>query len=302
MNAAIDVGSNSIRMLIGNVCLGAVEPLLYRRRITRLAGGLTSSHRLFSPHAMEESLAALQTFVEVAASQRCQSIRAVATEALRRADNASDFVQRAQNRTGLNIEIVTGVEEASLSAAGARSALMPLPDCYLLFDIGGGSSEFLLQQGENTLYQRSFPLGVVSLAEAYSTASARNSVIRSTLKEIEFDLQASGLLSLLKSDKSVLVGTAGTVTTLAAMKLEMSNYDWRRINNLQLDRTYLLSLQHKLNHLSPVERESLPGMEPRRGDLILPGLEIVLGVLQAYDKESLKVSDFGLLEGVLLSL
>lgn len=302
MNAAIDVGSNSIRLLIGSVRHGVVEPALYRRQITRLAGGMTPESRQINLLAVEESITALQGFVEDAVDHNCQMIRAVATEALRRASNASDFVDLVQHRTGLQIEVITGAEEASLSAAGARAALEPLPDDYLLFDIGGGSSEFILQHGEKTLYQGSFPLGVVSLAERFSDSSDRKAFILQTLQNLESDLHQAGFQALLKEERTVLVGTAGTVTTLAAMQLQMLNYDWRRINNLQLDRSYLAALMPVLQRLTPRQREALPGMEPKRGDLIVPGLEAVLAIMQSFDKESLKVSDFGLLEGVLLSL
>lgn len=302
MNAAIDVGSNSIRLLIGSVRQGVVEPVLYRRQITRLAGGMTPENRLINLSAVEESLAALQGFVDVAVAHNCHVIRAVATEALRRATNAGAFVDLVQQQTGLQIEIIAGKEEASLSAAGARSALVPLPDNYLLFDIGGGSSEFILQHGEETLYQGSFPLGVVNLAERFPDVAARNAFILQTLQMLESDLYQAGLLALLKEEQTVLVGTAGTVTTLAAMHLQMLDYDWRRINNLQLDCAYLTDLLPTLRRLTPRQREALPGMEPKRGDLIVPGLEIVLAIMSSFAKESLKVSDFGLLEGVLLSL
>jgi len=302
MKAAIDVGSNSIRLLIGSVRLGVVEPTLYHRQITRLAGGLTPENRQINLLAVEESLAALQGFAEVAAAHNCQAIRAVATEALRRASNARDFVDLVRRRSGLHLEIIGGAEEAALSAAGARAALAPLPDSYLLFDIGGGSSEFILQHGEETLYQGSFPLGVVKLAEGFADVSARAAFIQHTLQKLESDLRQTGILALLKQEQTVLVGTAGTVTTLGAMNLQMLDYDWRRINNLQLDRAYLGSLLPVLQRLTPRQREALPGMEPKRGDLIVPGLEVVLAIMQAFNKDSLKVSDFGLLEGVLLSL
>jgi len=302
MNAAIDIGSNSIRLLIGEACCGIVSPLLYRRQITRLAGGLGGCLRLLNPESMEKSLATLESFVELTSHHRCRCIRAVATEALRRADNASEFVHLVSLRTGLKIDIIEGCEEARLSAIGARSALLPLPESYLLIDIGGGSCEFTLQQGEVIRFHRSYSLGVVTLSEHFPDNASRSNKIEQTIDSVQADLRQADLLSSVKSEETVLVGTAGTVTTLAAMKLQMTVYDWRQVNNLQLERHDLLELHHILSRCTPLERETLPGMEAGRGDLIVSGLEIVLGTMHAFAKPRLVVSDFGLLEGVLLSL
>lgn len=302
MNAAIDIGSNSIRLLIGDVLLGVVNPFLYQRKITRLAGGSGGGQRTLSSDSMEKSLSALESFVALTAKYRCHSIRAVATEALRQADNATEFVHLVHLRTGLQVEIIDGTEEASLSATGARSALSPLPQNYLLFDVGGGSTEFILQQGGSTSFHKSYPLGVISLAESFPEAASRVERVEQAIDTVCSELFQLDLLSLARADQTALVGTAGTVTTLAAIKLQMTDYDWRRVNNLQLDGPYLLSLQQILSSLSPLEREALPGMEAGRGDLILPGLEIVLRIMRAFNKTELMVSDFGLLEGILLSL
>jgi exopolyphosphatase/guanosine-5'-triphosphate,3'-diphosphate pyrophosphatase len=299
--AAIDVGSNTVRLLIGDTDGRTIIPRRYFRRITRLGGGFDPNTGLAAP-AIARTLAAIREIEEVLRTEPVSSLRMVGTEALRRAGNNGRVVADVAAATGWSLEIIAGDEEARLSAAGARVALVPLPETYLLFDIGGGSTEFTLQQGAEILYHRSFPLGVVSLAERAPTPLQRSAAICSTLDLLQKDLAGCGALPLLEGAQTLLVGTAGTVTTLAALKLRMRDYDWRKVNNQELERDYLRSLHQMLSHLSCEERLALPGMEAGREDLIVAGIEIVLAILQRFEKPALKVSDFGLLEGVLLSL
>ncbi len=179
---------------------------------------------------------------------------------------------------------------------------MPPPERSLIFDIGGGSTEFIFWSEGRTMFHRSYPLGVVRLSETCSSDRERHPLIDETLRRLQDDLDDAGLGTALREPACLLVGTAGTVTTLAALHLEMTEYDWRRVNNLVLPRRSLQELRRRLGGLSVAEREALPGMEAGRGDLIVPGLDIVLGILKLTERSRLTVSDFGLLEGVLLSL
>jgi len=191
---------------------------------------------------------------------------------------------------------------ARLCARGVLAALEPCPQRCLIFDIGGGSTEFLLQTERETLFHRSYPLGVVTLSEKFATPESQQDRIRQVLDSFFRELADSGYLQMVQSPDVVLVGTAGTVTTLAALHLGMTDYDWRRVNNLSLDQPMLESQLSRLEALPPNEREALPGMEKGRGDLIVPGLRTVLEIMTRLAKEVLTVSDFGLLEGVALAL
>lgn len=301
LGAAIDLGSNTVRLLIGETNGSVLVPLQYFRRITRLAGGGNLSTGL-ADDAIGRTLAAIREMSTVLKEFPIERVRMVGTEAVRRAKNADRLQQGITAACGIHLEIISGEEEARLCAAGARIALDPLPENYLLFDIGGGSTEFTLQCDATICYHRSFPLGVVTLAEQTTQADLRLSLIRQTIAELREDIDKRGLTPLVRDARCLLVGTAGTVTTLAALQLQMSSYDWRRVNNLVLHRDFLHDMQKTLGRLSCPERLTLPGMEPGREDLIVPGLEIVMEILQTFRKSSLKVSDFGLLEGVLLSL
>lgn len=297
MRAAIDIGSNSLRMLVGEVLCDQVIPVRYFRQVTRLAGGYDPLTGI-SVEASERTLSALELFSKFIDELKPTCIRTVATEAVRRAVNGRQFIADVRARTGFVVEIIDGVEEAVLSSVGVLSGLKPQPLAALVFDIGGGSTEFIVIKGGNRLWQKSYPLGVVSLAEASDSGIA----IERVLTELAEDLRVAGLSPLLACESCELVGTAGTVTTLAALDLAMTEYDWQRINNYVLPQSALLSLYERLLPLTPAEREQLPGVEHGRGDLIVHGAAIVLSLMNLLQKDHLRVSDFGLLEGILLSM
>lgn len=301
MLAAIDVGSNTVRMLIGDVHNGAVVPVRYDRHVTRLAGGFNPRFGL-TIQSMNNTLTALGKMSDSIKSFGADRVRVVGTEALRRAVNGSDFVRRVEENTGLQLEIIDGQVEACLSCKGVFAALEPRPECCLMFDIGGGSTEFVLNVGDQIMFQRSYPLGVVDLCENFSDPVNQQKHIVSILDRVAQDLIQSSCFDTALDPLTVLVGTAGTVTTLAAIKLRMDVYDGLRINNLTLFPEDLDSLLHHLSPLSDSQREQLPGLEKGRGDLILPGIRIVLGIFGHFQKDLLKVSDFGLLEGLLLTM
>jgi len=295
--AAIDVGSNTVRLLLGHAINGRVEPFCYERRITRLKGGATSSG--LAPEAMARTLAALQEFALLIQQAQPVACRAVGTAALRQAANAQAFLHTVTAETGIAIETITGEEEARLSGLGVMTALLPVPESCLVVDIGGGSTEFALIENGCVLFQTSTPLGVVTLAETCHSAESLKNTISALLDPIFTLLSDACPCPLSKLD---LVGTAGTVTTLAAMHLQMTCYDWRLINNCRLTATDLSQLQAQLHALSPIERELLPGMETGRGDLILPGIDILQSIMARIAAPTVIVSDFGLLEGVLCDL
>lgn len=299
MRAAIDIGTNTVRLLLGEVRNGKVVPHRYYRRITRLGGGFTVEKGL-SPEAMERTIFALMEMSEILRTSGVKSIRAVGTAVLREAANGARFVEEVHSVSGIPLEIIDGDEEATLCARGVLSAPDPRPDRCLIFDIGGGSTEFILSEGDELRFQRSYPLGVVHLCEQFPSPEEQIIRIGEILDRFRDDLAADGWERM--AAECTLVGTAGTVTTLAALQLEMTEYDWRRVNNLVIGFNALERMLDRLIPLSIEERELLPGMEKGRGDLILPGLRIVLGILERMGLRQVTVSDFGLLEGALLGL
>ncbi len=270
--------------------------------ITRLGGGWSEREGL-APDAMERTLFALARMAETVRASGATAVRVVGTQALRVSCNGQEFAGRVRAETGFPLEIITGGEEAELSARGVLAALHPSPERHLIFDIGGGSTEFIYWHQGRILFSNSYPLGVVSLAEQYGGVEEQVQHIQAILDQLTCDLNASLGPGGLGEDRPCLfVGTAGTVTTLAAMDLGMVDYDWRRINNHVLHHHRLQGMLEALLPMPVSEREKVPGIEQGRGDLIVPGLQVVLSVLHHFGSDRLHVSDFGLLEGALMSL
>ena len=301
MLAAIDAGSNTLRMLIGRVAEGKVVPELYMRRICRLAGGFTNEEGL-SPEAKERTLFAFQEFAETCKKRNVQQVRVVGTAAFRQAVNGKEFASEVVNFTELPLEIISGENEAKLMTVGVLSALEPMPEHALIVDIGGGSTEFVLCSQQKVLWSCSIPLGVVQLTERCASQTIRQQVITDALESMNDELVDACTERGLNVSSLRLVGTAGTVTTLAALDLQMTTYNWQQINNYTISLAKLQHWQSVLTPLTPREREALPGMETGRGDLIMAGIEIMLCLMQKLDKDVFTVSDFGILEGLLLSI
>lgn len=299
--AAIDAGSNTLRLLIGKVVDGRVVPTLYQRRICRLAGGFTLQEGL-SVAARERTLAVFREFSAICREAGAERIRAVGTAAFRQAANGESFASQVRESTGLPLQIISGETEAAYTARGVVSALRPVPAHALIFDIGGGSTEFVLCAGGRVTWSRSFPLGVVHLTETYPASRDRQAEISRMLALIQAEVEGACFSSGVNPAELTPVGTAGTVTTLAALDMQMAEYDWRRVNNHRMSHTMLQQWYERLSPLTPRQRELLPGMERGRGDLIIAGLEIILDLMQAISSKRLVVSDFGILEGLLLSL
>ncbi len=295
MQATLDIGSNTVRMLIGSCAAGRLHPSIYERRITRLGGGFSPAEGL-SPEAAARTIKALKDFSLILKNNQAQCIRAVGTAALRRAANRQQFIKQVYEQTGISIEVIDGEEEARLTALGVLSVITPHPESAVIFDIGGGSTELLFISDGRICSQMSYPLGVVRLAEECSDHAQRQHAIEATLMDYCSSLQHTSS----SSEPLEMIGTAGTMTTLAAMDLKLTHYDHTVINNHRLSVVWMTTLYHQLESLSAAEREQLPGMEQGRGDLILPGLQLATTIAKAFEITQLKVADAGLLEGTFL--
>jgi exopolyphosphatase / guanosine-5'-triphosphate,3'-diphosphate pyrophosphatase len=296
LQATVDIGSNTVRMLIGSCHAGLLQPYLYERRITRLGGGFSPTIGL-SAAAMARTIAALKDFSSILKNKQAVCLRAVGTAALRRAANRQQFIEQVFQQTGITIEVIDGDEEARLAAIGVLSVVSPRPQNAIIFDIGGGSTELIsLIDGQVSL-QKSYSLGVVRLAEEYSDQHQRQRAIQAALLDF-----CSILQQRRPSPQPLeLIGTAGTMTTLAAMDLGLSQYDPEIVNNHELSVSWMKTLYNLLEPLSAEDRQQLPGMEQGRGDLILPGLQLATFIAESLGVTHLKVADAGLLEGIFLA-
>lgn len=297
--ASIDLGTNTARLLIGRMEGGEIAPLLVKRQITRLGGGFTKKGGI-SPEAWQRSVDALLDFADEMKRAGVVRVRAVATSAVRDAPNGAAFCADVFEKSGIRLEVIDGREEGLLTLAGVLSALHRKTGDFFVFDVGGGSTEYTLADGNLPLHTESLSLGVVRLTEGKTDIPAMEEKIARELDGLKGALEGKGLLGRL--DGAVLVGTAGTATTLAAISLGMTDYDYRLVNNHVLAREEIRGIFDSLLPLTPAERLRVPGLEKGREDLIIAGILITLKTMELFGFDRMTVSDFGLLEGVLPDL
>jgi len=300
--ASFDLGTNTFLLLIADVSYGRVEPVFEKETIVRLGKGVDAAGNL-NAEAMQRGWACLQEYIEIAKQHDVEKIFAVGTSALRDAANRSDFLDTVFERTGVRIEIISGEKEARLTFSGTLSNKTNLPGPIAVLDIGGGSTEVVIGEPhllrETSLQARSADIGSVRLTERFvhSDPAQAEEVMR-LRQQAETVMRATWLPDNLAKVKT-LIGTAGTITTLAAMAQAMQEYDPRRIDGFVLTRQKLGEIIIDLRRRTIAERSELPGLSAARADVILAGALILETFLDIYKFPELMVSDRGLRYGVL---
>jgi exopolyphosphatase/guanosine-5'-triphosphate,3'-diphosphate pyrophosphatase len=204
------------------------------------------------------------------------------------------------SESGILLDVIDGTTEGMLTLMGVLSGLDDKEGDILVFDIGGGSTEYTYARGGKVFYTESLPLGVVRLSEGKQSLESMEEKINRELYHVHHSLAAQGLFADLGNCS--LVGTAGTVTTLAAISMQLTLYDYRLVNNHVLELQEIKEIYSRLLPMTPGERLSVTGLERGREDLIIAGTLITIRTMETFGFKRLKVSDFGLLEGVLLSI
>lgn len=304
--ASLDLGTNTFRLLIADFSDGGkLTPLLRKRVITRLGEGFHKDGSI-QPQAADRAGKALLSFSTILDEYQVEQVFAVATSVVREAANGKKITHDLFKQTGLPIRTLTGIEEAHLTLKGVFSVLQDTTKLSLVIDIGGGSTELILSEDTLPIQTDSINLGVVHLAEQLITSDPPSEQDLSLLHEqIRKSLSANSAAQYLAACSPShpplsLIGTAGTVTTLAAMDQRLADYDPLKINNYPLARTSLETMYTQLTTLPLSERTAIPGLEKGREDLIIPGTAILIEIMKRFECTSLIVSDAGLLEGVLL--
>ncbi len=309
--ASIDIGTNTLRLLIAEAeGKGALRPLLYKRVITRLGGNFTDAG--IDPKSAERSFSALSEFKKIISENNgVDVVSPVATSAVRRAKNREWFLNEILKRTGFKVNVISGDEEARFSLLGVMGVVRDDRDKRLVIDIGGGSTEFITTTGSGMREAWSMEMGVVHLTEKFLKSDPP---LKKELKGLEEEIK--GVIRELKglmvkadvdpaeysaNNGALLVGTAGTITTLAAMDQNLETYDRGRINNYVLSLEKVKKMYEYLTGLTLKEREKVLTLERGREDLIIPGSAITFIVMESFGFPDIKVSDAGLLEGVILN-
>lgn len=290
---AIDIGTNSVRILIGDVENGNIEYIIKEVRTTRLGEGLSLNGYLDSD-AMDRTIVALSYFKELLNQYKVENVRVVATSACRDAVNGSEFANKISQCLGLDVDILSGRDEAAFEFAGAINDFSDIDSSITLIDIGGGSTEIMEGKGGILEYIESFPMGAVRLKEMF--VGFRSNSLWADMKDyIQNLLQHS-----YDGHSNHLIGTGGTITSLAAIDLELEVYDAKRIHGYRLTNEKIENIFNRLNAMSLDERKNIKGLQPRRADIILPGIYILIVVMDYMGESKLTVSDKDILEGLLL--
>jgi exopolyphosphatase/guanosine-5'-triphosphate,3'-diphosphate pyrophosphatase len=300
--AGIDIGTLTCRLLIADFSSGyPLKELHSERRILRLGEGVDQTKRL-STAAIDRVLQCLKDWREVVDGYCVAACAAVATSAVRDAANRQEFLDRVTRETGFEIEIITGEEEARRTLLGIRSGLPTDVTDIIALDIGGGSTEFILDRSGHPLIVRSIDIGVVRLCERVlkhdpptvaEITEARDWVRRETERGVAEMPRSAGL---------TFVGTAGTVTSLAAMAQKLPSYEPARIHNYVLTLERVRQLEQTLLSRKKADRIGLPGLEKNREEVIAAGAIIIRTIMELLGENECLVSDLGLREGVLIHL
>lgn len=317
--AALDLGTNNCRLLIarpsGERDFTVIDAF---SRVVKLGEDLAVTGRL-SQEAMDRALGALSVCAEKLRRRNVRLARSVATEACRRAANGPAFIERVRRETGIALNIISAEEEARLAVLGCHILLEEGEGPAVIFDIGGGSTELVLLepagrsggQVPRIIDWQSVPWGVVSLTdtvqpdgcagETRAERLERYSRMRALVTE-SFAPFAERIAKAAQADNIRLLGTSGTVTTLASLHLELPHYDRKAVDGLIVPASDMRSISEALSGMSPMERSELPCIGNDRADLVVAGCAILESILDLWPARRLGVADRGIREGILRSL
>ncbi len=296
--AAIDVGTNSARLLVADVTGGLVAPVRRRSTVTRLGRGVDLSGRL-AAEAIEDACVAIGEYVEEVAELGVEAVDAIATSAVRDAENGAAFIAELRERFALSARVLDGEEEARLTYLGASSETAPAVPT-LVIDIGGGSTELIVGQGEEIAFHASLQAGVVRHTERHIGSDPPTA---SELEELATDIRGlieNALEPGIRAEAGIAV--AGTPTSLAAVEMELVPYDAERVHGHVLE---LPSIQRMLSTLASAplaERVEIPGLHPDRAPTIPAGVVILVEAMRAFGLERITVSEHDILYGLALAV
>ncbi len=308
---ALDLGTNNCRLLIATPAGQGFTVVDAFSRIVRLGEFLGETGRL-SDDAMARTIDALRVCANKLKWRQVTKVRLIATEACRMAVNGPDFITRVLQETGLGLEIIDRETEAGLAAVGAEPLIDAQADTALVFDIGGGSTEVLWMRRNglrfDTVAWVSLAVGVVTISEKFgggidvtpSSFAAMRDFLRPMLQE--FAARVSAANGGLPPVPSHLLGTSGTVTTIAGVQLGLPRYDRSKVDGCWLSSEGIGAVTHRLLHMTYDQRAANPCIGRERADLVLAGCAILEEIRLAFPAERVRVADRGLREGILTML
>ena len=300
--AGIDIGTLTCRLLIADLSPdGRLRAVRSERKILRLGEGVDQTKQLSSA-AMDRVLQCLKEWRETIDASSVDTAAVVATSAVRDAENRDEFLDRVKRETGFEVELLSGEEEARRTLLGIRSGLPVGVTDLLALDIGGGSTEFILDRPGQNPVVRSIDIGVVRLCERLLHHDPpTDEEIRQAREWIARETKAA-VADMGNYQTTTFVGTAGTITSLAAMAQKLPAYEPARMHNYTLQLDSIRKLEQTLLSRKKTDRAGLPGLEKGREEVIAAGTIIIRTVMETLGEKQCLVSDLGLREGLLIHL
>jgi len=313
--AALDLGTNNCRLLIARPSGRDFTVIDAFSRVVKLGEGLATSGRL-SDAAMDRTLGALNICADKLQRRNVRLARSVATEACRRAENGLEFIERVRHETGIALDIISAEEEARLAVLGCHILLEDGTGPAMIFDIGGGSTELVLVEAGGAEASRvprildwqSVPWGVVSLTDTVGRiedSEAARVARFARMKQMVADSFAPFATRVTAASRHAdirLLGTSGTVTTLASLYLELPSYDSKAVDGLIVPAAEMRGISARLSVMTHYERSTLPCIGQDRAELVVAGCAILEAILDLWPARRLGVADRGIREGILRSI
>lgn len=293
----IDIGTNSMRLLIGDYIDGKIENRKKYVNTTRIGQGVDKDGYI-NEQALKRNLEALEEFANICKDEECEFIYCMGTSALRDSKNGYVFVERAKEKTGIDVDIISGKEESNLGFMGVLEGLEG-DDSILVIDIGGGSTEFIIGDREGIKFAKSENVGALRMTEKF--------LKKDPICEEEFNQMSDFILKEIKdtleyiNQKGIkkLVGIGGTITSLSAMNQELEVYSMEKIHNSEVTIKNIKQILQNLKKMTLNDKKTLKGLQPKRADIITAGVEILNIIMENLEIEKIVVSEYDNLEGLM---
>jgi len=293
--AILDIGTNSIKFFLFSIKNGKSTTIIDTNNISRLGEGLLKTG-IISDEAMDRNIEALREFIKSAENENVKKITAVGTMCLRTAKNSDVFLAKAKDELGLAIKVIPGKEEARLSYLAVLSTIGNTDKNVVVFDTGGGSTEFIFGKGTNLNNRISLNLGAVHPTEEFLISDP---VTDDEVKKMQDHMMAFFSKKITDKRADHLIGIGGTVTSMGAVMHKMVKYDPKIIQGSQMSLEEVKKQISLYKNKTIKERKQIPGLQPKRADVILAGAGIINTIMELFDISSFTISDRGLRHGLM---
>lgn len=293
----IDIGTNSMRLLIGEYKNGKIENRKKFVNTTRIGQGVDKEGYI-SNEAINRNIDALKEFAKLCNDEKCEYVYGMGTSALRDSKNGDEFVQLAKRETGISIDIISGEEESNLGFKGVLEGLEGNND-ILVIDIGGGSTEFIIGDREGIKFAKSENVGALRMTEKFLKIDPIDDLeFNDMYMFIEHEIDKT--LEYIK-EKGIknLVGIGGTITSLSAMNQELAIYSMEKIHNSKVCKKEIEKILQNLKKMTLSDKKTLKGLQPKRADIITAGVAILNIIMEKLELDEIIVSEYDNLEGLM---